>query len=55
MAPSDDKCNNEHHDDNDDRGAVKESVIRMFSRLATEKGAVNLSQGFPNEANLPKE
>ncbi|KAL3914868.1 MAG: hypothetical protein SGILL_005911 [Bacillariaceae sp.] len=29
---------------------VKESVIRMFSRLAHEHGAVNLSQGFPNEA-----
>jgi aminotransferase len=28
---------------------VKESVIRMMTRLAIEHSAVNLSQGFPNE------
>jgi aspartate/methionine/tyrosine aminotransferase len=31
-------------------GAVKESTIRMMTRLAQEHKAVNLSQGFPNEA-----
>jgi aspartate/methionine/tyrosine aminotransferase len=31
-------------------GAVKESTIRMMTRLAQEYNAVNLSQGFPNEA-----
>ena len=31
-------------------GAVKESVIRLMTRLANEYKAVNLSQGFPNEA-----
>ena len=30
-------------------GSVKESVIRMMTRLAEEHKAVNLSQGFPNE------
>lgn len=30
-------------------GNVKESVIRMMTRLATQYDAVNLSQGFPNE------
>jgi aspartate/methionine/tyrosine aminotransferase len=29
---------------------VKESTIRRMTRLASEYGAVNLSQGFPNEA-----
>ena len=29
---------------------VKESTIRMMTRLAIEHNAVNLSQGFPNEA-----
>ncbi|KAG7337227.1 aminotransferase [Nitzschia inconspicua] len=29
---------------------VKESTIRMMTRLAQEHNAVNLSQGFPNEA-----
>ncbi|KAL9179769.1 hypothetical protein ACHAXT_007739 [Thalassiosira profunda] len=29
---------------------VKESVIRLMTRLAQQHGAVNLSQGFPNEA-----
>ena len=29
--------------------AVKESVIRKMTRLAHQYGAVNLSQGFPNE------
>mmetsp|Transcript_11063 Transcript_11063/g.24383 ORF Transcript_11063/g.24383 Transcript_11063/m.24383 type:complete len:440 (-) Transcript_11063:113-1432(-) len=28
---------------------VKESVIRLMTRLAQKHGAVNLSQGFPNE------
>ena len=28
---------------------VKESVIRLMTRLAQQHGAVNLSQGFPNE------
>jgi len=28
---------------------VKESVIRLMTRLALKHGAVNLSQGFPNE------
>ena len=37
-------------EDNTDKGAVKESVIRKMTRLAQEHGAVNLSQGFPNEA-----
>jgi aspartate/methionine/tyrosine aminotransferase len=46
MAPSDDDTNDDEHGN----GAVNESVIRMFSRLAQERGAVNLSQGFPNEA-----
>jgi aminotransferase len=31
-------------------GTVKESVIRTMTRLANEYKAVNLSQGFPNEA-----
>jgi N-succinyldiaminopimelate aminotransferase len=31
------------------QGSVKESVIRMMTRLADEHNAVNLSQGFPNE------
>jgi aspartate/methionine/tyrosine aminotransferase len=31
-------------------GVVKESTIRMMTRLAQEYKAVNLSQGFPNEA-----
>ncbi|KAI2491130.1 Aminotransferase class I and II [Fragilaria crotonensis] len=30
--------------------AVSESTIRKMTRLAHEYGAVNLSQGFPNEA-----
>ena len=30
--------------------SVSESVIRKMTRLATEYSAVNLSQGFPNEA-----
>ena len=30
-------------------GSVKESVIRLMTRLAEEHQAVNLSQGFPNE------
>ena len=30
--------------------SVSESVIRKMTRLATEHSAVNLSQGFPNEA-----
>jgi aspartate/methionine/tyrosine aminotransferase len=30
--------------------SVKESVIRTMTRLANEYNAVNLSQGFPNEA-----
>lgn len=29
--------------------AVKESVIRLMTRLSDENSAVNLSQGFPNE------
>eukprot|EP00931_Biecheleriopsis_adriatica_P064967 TRINITY_DN39607_c0_g1_i1.p1 TRINITY_DN39607_c0_g1~~TRINITY_DN39607_c0_g1_i1.p1 ORF type:complete len:478 (+),score=77.49 TRINITY_DN39607_c0_g1_i1:43-1434(+) len=29
--------------------AVKESTIRLMTRLAIQHGAVNLSQGFPNE------
>ena len=29
--------------------AVKESTIRLMSRLAIQHGAINLSQGFPNE------
>ena len=29
---------------------VKESTIRLMTRIAMESGAVNLSQGFPNEA-----
>ncbi|EJK47669.1 hypothetical protein THAOC_33597 [Thalassiosira oceanica] len=29
---------------------VRESTIRLMTRLAGEHGAVNLSQGFPNEA-----
>lgn len=32
------------------RKKVKESVIRQMTRLANEFSAVNLSQGFPNEA-----
>ena len=33
------------------RGAeqVNESTIRLMTRVAIESGAVNLSQGFPNE------
>ena len=31
-------------------GSVGESVIRLMTRLALQHGAVNLSQGFPNEA-----
>lgn len=30
-------------------GAVNESTIRLMTRLAIQHGAVNLSQGFPNE------
>lgn len=30
--------------------AISESTIRLMTRLAIEHGAVNLSQGFPNEA-----
>eukprot|EP00392_Amoebophrya_sp_AT5.2_P010770 g10837.t1 len=33
---------------------VKQSGIRLMSRLAAEYGAVNLSQGFPNEAPPPE-
>ena len=29
---------------------VRESTIRLMTRLADEHGAVNLSQGFPNES-----
>ena len=29
---------------------VKETVIRLMTRLAVEHGAVNLSQGFTDEA-----
>ena len=32
-----------------DEGKVTESVIRKMTRLAMQHGAVNLSQGFPNE------
>ena len=31
-------------------GKITESVIRKMTRLAHEHGAVNLSQGFPNDA-----
>ena len=31
-------------------GPVKESTIRLMTRIAMQSGAVNLSQGFPNEA-----
>ena len=31
-------------------GGVGESVIRLMTRLSIEHQAVNLSQGFPNEA-----
>ena len=34
---------------NENGKQVKESVIRMMTRLAVEFDAVNLSQGFPNE------
>jgi len=34
--------------------AVKESVIRKMTRLARLHGAVNLSQGFPNEPPPPE-
>ena len=33
--------------------AVKESTIRLMTRLAVQHGAVNLSQGFPNEPPPP--
>jgi aspartate/methionine/tyrosine aminotransferase len=36
--------------DTEKKNEVKESVIRQMTRLALEYGAVNLSQGFPNEA-----
>jgi aminotransferase len=35
--------------DNDNEPRVKESVIRLMTRLAMQHDAVNLSQGFPNE------
>ena len=36
-------------DDGAARKSVGESVIRMMTRLSIQHGAVNLSQGFPNE------
>ncbi|CAD7971875.1 unnamed protein product [Amoebophrya sp. A120] len=36
------------------QSGVKESGIRLMSRLALEYNAVNLSQGFPNEAPPPE-
>mmetsp|Transcript_5711 Transcript_5711/g.8402 ORF Transcript_5711/g.8402 Transcript_5711/m.8402 type:complete len:493 (-) Transcript_5711:1087-2565(-) len=36
-------------DIDDDEPKVKESVIRLMTRLAMQYNAVNLSQGFPNE------
>ncbi len=36
-------------DDAEDEPQVKESVIRLMTRLAIQYNAVNLSQGFPNE------
>lgn len=36
-------------DDSDSFSGVKESGIRKMTRLAVQHGAVNLSQGFPNE------
>ncbi|MGK3735026.1 MAG: aspartate/methionine/tyrosine aminotransferase [Bacillariaceae sp.] len=38
------------NNEDDDPNVVKESVIRMMTRLAVEHNAVNLSQGFPNES-----
>jgi len=35
---------------NSKNGVIKESVIRKMTRLAGEYGAINLSQGFPNES-----
>ena len=34
-------------------GQVQESTIRLMSRLAIQHGAINLSQGFPNEPPPP--
>lgn len=36
-------------DDDHLSGYVGESTIRLMTRIAQENGAVNLSQGFPNE------
>ena len=35
-------------------GPVRESTIRLMTRLAHEYKAVNLSQGFPNEPPPPE-
>ena len=40
---------NDNKDDNS-KGKIGESVIRRMTRLSHEFNAVNLSQGFPNEA-----
>ena len=42
--------NGSSSNNDDDPNVVKESVIRMMTRLAIEYKAVNLSQGFPNES-----
>ncbi|OEU13090.1 PLP-dependent transferase [Fragilariopsis cylindrus CCMP1102] len=42
--------NRSSSNNDDDPNVVKESVIRMMTRLAIEYKAVNLSQGFPNES-----
>jgi len=41
---------NTNNDNNDQHPPVKESQIRKMTRLAIEYGAVNLSQGFPNQS-----
>jgi len=49
MSSSGDDHNLMHPADIDHEPQVKESVIRLMTRLALQYNAVNLSQGFPNE------